>query len=148
MTPSDALPDDIEGLKRLVLAREMELAQAQADLIQSRARETSAEAMIPHLRLAIAKMRRELYGQRSERRAHRLEQMEFELADLVATASEAELAAETDASAGVTPVAAFTRKWPSRPSFPEHLLASGSWCPVRPRARAAGRPGCRSSARM
>ncbi|MDF3017655.1 MAG: hypothetical protein K0R44_2880, partial [Thermomicrobiales bacterium] len=32
MTPSDALPDDIEALKRLVLAREMELAQAQASL--------------------------------------------------------------------------------------------------------------------
>ena len=43
MTPSDALPDDIEVLKRLVLARETELAQAQADLVQSRARETSAE---------------------------------------------------------------------------------------------------------
>jgi transposase len=121
MIPSDALPDDIEVLKRLVLAREMELAQAQADLVQSRARETSAEAMIAHLRLAIAKMRREFYGQRSERRAHLLDQMEFELADLVATASEDELAAETDASAGITPVAAFTRKRPSRQSFPEHL---------------------------
>jgi transposase len=121
MTPSDALPDDIEALKRLVLAREMELAQAQADLVQSRARETSAEAMIAHLRLAIAKMRRALYGQRSERRAHLLDQMEFELADLVATASEDELAAETDASAGITPVAAFTRKRPSRQTFPDHL---------------------------
>src|SRR5215210_8602011 len=104
MTPSDALPDDIEALKRLVLAREKELAQAQADLVQSRARETSAEAMITHLRLSIAKMRRELYGQRSERRAHLLDQMEFELADLVATVSEDELAAETNASAGITAV--------------------------------------------
>jgi len=121
MTPSDALPDDIEALKRLVLAREMELAQAQADLVQSRARETSAEAMIAHLRLAIEKMRRELYGQRSERRVHLLDQMEFELADLVATASEDDLAAEADASAGGTPVAAFTRKRPSRKPFPEHL---------------------------
>jgi transposase len=121
MTPSDALPDDIEVLKRLVLARETELAQAKADLIHSRARETSAEAMIAHLRLAIEKMRRELYGQRSERRVHLLDQMEFELADLVATASEDELAAEADASAGGTPVAAFTRKRPSRKPFPEHL---------------------------
>ena len=77
--------------------------------------------MIAHLRLAIEKMRRELYGQRSERRVHLLDQMEFELADLVATASEDELAAEADASAGGTPVAAFTRKRPSRKPFPEHL---------------------------
>src|SRR5829696_5656956 len=121
MTPSDALPDDIEVLKRLVLARETELAQAKADLVHSRARETSAEAMIAHLRFAIEKMRRELYGQRSERRAHLLDQMEFELADLVATASEDDLAAEADALAGGTPVAAFTRKRPSRKPFPEHL---------------------------
>src|SRR5215218_1036488 len=66
MAPSaPALPDDIEALKRLVLAREADLARAQADLVRSRARETSAEAVIAHLRLAIEKMRREHYGQRS-----------------------------------------------------------------------------------
>jgi hypothetical protein len=68
---------------RLVSARDAELARAQADLVQSRARETSAEAMIAHLRLAIAKMRRALYGRRSERGARLLEQMELELEDAV-----------------------------------------------------------------
>jgi transposase len=121
MTPSiDALPDDIDALKRLVLAREMELAQAQADLVQSRARETSAEAMIAHLRLAIEKMRRELFGQRSERGARLLEQMELELEDLEATAAEDEHLVPRE-SDDATPVRAFTRRKPSRKPFPEHL---------------------------
>jgi transposase len=120
MTPSDALPDDIEALKRLVLAREMELAQAQASLVQSRARETSAEAMIAQLRLAIEKMRRELFGQRSERGARLLEQMELELEDLEATAAEDEHLVPRE-SDDATPVRAFTRRKPSRKPFPEHL---------------------------
>ena len=111
-------------LKRLVLAREMELAQAQADLVQSRARETSAEAMIAHLRLAIEKMRRELYGQRSERGARLLEQMELALEDLEATAAEDEHLADRQADDS-TPVRAFTRRKPSRKPFHERR-ASGS----------------------
>ena len=48
-----ALPDDVAALQRLVLAREAELAAAQAELVEAKARETSAEAMILQLRLAI-----------------------------------------------------------------------------------------------
>ena len=58
--PISALPDDVEALKRLVLARE-------ADLADARARQSSSEALIAHLRLTIEKMRRDVYGQRSER---------------------------------------------------------------------------------
>ena len=82
--------------------------------------ESSAEALIAHLRLTIEKMRRELYGQRSERSARLLDQMELELEELEATASEDELAAERAAAAGTT-VRSFTRKKPSRKPFPEHL---------------------------
>lgn len=69
-----ALPDDVDALRRLVWAREAELAAVQADLAQAKARETSAEAMILQLRLAVEKMRRELYGQRSERGSRLLDQ--------------------------------------------------------------------------
>jgi len=117
----DALPTDVETLQRRLLAREAELAKTQSDLAEARARESSKEAVIAHLQFAIAKMRRELYGQRSERRARLLDQMEFELADLVATASEDELAAERTAVAAGTTVRSFTRKKPSRKPFPEHL---------------------------
>jgi hypothetical protein len=47
----------VAALKRLVLAREAELAAAQVQLIQAKARETSTEAMILHLRLAVEKLR-------------------------------------------------------------------------------------------
>jgi transposase len=115
-----ALPDDIEALKRLVVAREADLARAQADLVRSRVRETSAEAVIAHLRLAIEKMRRALYGQRSERGTRLLEQMELELEDWEATVAEDELLAET-AAGDATSVRPFTRRKPVRKPLPEHL---------------------------
>jgi len=78
-----ALPNDIEALKRLVLVGEAVPAQVRRDLVEARARESSGEALIAHLRLTIEKMRREIYGQRSERSARLLDQMEFELAALI-----------------------------------------------------------------
>jgi transposase len=123
-----ALPNDIEALKRLVLAREVELAEVhvdlattRADLVQSQSRESTAEALIAHLRVTIEKMRREVYGQRSERSARLLDQMELELEELEATASEDDLAAERAATVAGTTVRSFSRKKPSRKPFPEHL---------------------------
>ncbi len=49
-------------------------------------------ALIAHLELRIEKLKRELYGQRSERTARLVEQLELELEDLVAAATEEELA--------------------------------------------------------
>ena len=121
-----ALPDDIEALKRLVLAREVELAEVyadltttRADLVRSQSRESSGEAVIAHLRLTIEKMRREVYGQRNERSARLLDQMELELEELEAAASEDELAAEM--APAPTTVGSCTRKKPSRKPFPEDL---------------------------
>jgi len=123
-----ALPNDIETLQRLLLAREVELAKAhadlaitRADLVHSRARESNADAVIAHLRLTIEMMRRAAYGQRSERSARLLDQMEFELEELEAAASEDELAAERATPAAGTTVRSFTRKKPSRKPFPEYL---------------------------
>ncbi len=111
---AEALPDDVETLKRLLRARDVELAQARAEA-------STAEALIAHLRLSIEKMRREVYGQRSERRARLLDQMELELEELEAVASEDELAAEQAAMAAVPTVGSFRRRKPSRKPFPEHL---------------------------
>jgi transposase len=118
---SAALPTDVEMLQRLLLTREAELAKTQSDLAEARARESGKEAVIAQLQLAIAKLRRELYGQRSERSARLLDQLEFELEELEATASEDELAAERAAAGTSTTVRAFARKKPSRHPFPEHL---------------------------
>src|SRR5262249_54852753 len=68
----------------------------------------------------IAKLTRQLYGQRSERSKRLIEQMELAFAELESSASEDELAAER-AVAKTTNVAAFTRKRPARQPFPAHL---------------------------
>lgn len=115
MSAADSLPDDVATLKRLVLARDAERARARAEA-------SSADALIAHLRLAIEKMRRELYGQRSERKAHLLDQMELKLEELEADAAEDELAAETAAaSTGDTTVRPHTRRKHARKPFPAHL---------------------------
>jgi transposase len=90
-----------------------EAAGAQADL-------SSQEALIAHLKLEIEKLRRELYGSSSERKARLLEQLELQLEDLEAAATEDELAAE-QAAAGTQTVRSFQRRRPLRKPFPDHL---------------------------
>jgi transposase len=133
MPSVDALPDDTESLKRLLLAREQELAVAReqvataaAEAAALRAKAAGDQALIAHLKLQIEKLRRERFGQRSERSARLLDQLELQLEELEASATEDELAAEKAASDAVqaaktTKVAAFTRQRPARKPFPEHL---------------------------
>src|SRR5436305_14756164 len=119
MSAADSLPDDVETLKRLVQAREAELAHARAESASARAEASSAEALITHLRLTIEKLKRDLFGARNERKARLLDQMELQLEEAEAAASEDELAAEK--AAATTQVRAFTRKRPARKPFPAHL---------------------------
>jgi transposase len=120
MTTVDALPDDAESLKRLLLVREAELAVATAEAATLRAEAADRQALIVHLKLQIEKLRRAQFGSRAERTARLLDQLELQLEDLEASATEDELAAE-QAAARTTEVAAFVRKRPSRKAFPEHL---------------------------
>jgi transposase len=108
-----ALPDDVDALKAALLAARAEVAAAQAE-------QSSNLALISHLKLQIEKLNRDRFGPRSERTARLLDQMELQLEELEASASEDELAAET-AAARTTTVAGFTRKHPARRPFPEHL---------------------------
>src|SRR4029077_4753964 len=92
-----ALPSDLASAYMALLA-EREALQAEhdvavADAANARAELSDNEALIAHLELRIEKLKRELYGQRSERTA-RIEQLELELEELVTTASEDELAAQ------------------------------------------------------
>ena len=121
MTPMDHLPNDTESLKRLLLAREEELAAVSAEAATLRAQATDDQTLIAHLKLQIEKLRRDRFGQRSERSARLLDQLELQLEELEASATEDELAAEKAVTQS-TKVAAFTRKRPSsRKPFPEHL---------------------------
>ena len=100
------LPDDIATLR--------------AELTLARAQLADDAATIARQNLEIAKLKRQIYGPRSERTARLLDQMELELEELEAAATEDEIAAER-AAAKSTNVAPFTRKRPSRQPFPEHL---------------------------
>jgi len=102
----DSQPDDLATLK--------------AELALARARNADDAATIARQKLEIAKLKRQIYGARSERTARLLDQMELDLEDLEAAATEDEIAAE-QAAIKTTTVAAFTRKRPSRQPFPEHL---------------------------
>jgi transposase len=109
----DALPDDIEALK-------VALVVARAEVAAVRAQHSDDQALIAHLKLQIEKLHRDRYGPRSERTARLLDQLELQLAELEASATEDEIAAERVA-ARATNVASFTRKRPSRKLFPAHL---------------------------
>jgi len=91
-----------------------------AELALARARMAEDAATIARQNLEIAKLKRQIFGPRSERAARLIDQMELELEDLEAAATEDEIAAER-AAARITNVSAFTRKPPSRQPFPEHL---------------------------
>src|SRR5438128_8443731 len=132
LTPDD-LPSDLasalaalraEREARLRVEAERDVAQTEASNWQAEAAKAQAmlsdtEARIAHLELRIEKLKRELYGQRSERTARLIEQLELQLEDLVTTASEDELAAA--AAAKIQSVRSFTRKRPVRKPWPENI---------------------------
>src|SRR5205814_5300095 len=83
---------------------------------QAEARALGAEAMVAHLKLLIAKMRRDRFGPSAER-SRLLDQLELQLEELEASATEDEAVANADA----TPVRSFTRKRPVRSPLPAYL---------------------------
>ncbi len=100
---ADQLPEGEEALK--------------AALIETRAKLSGAQALIEHLQLVIAKMKREQFGPRSERSQRLLDQMELQLEELAAAAGEDEVRAEQ----ARIPVQGFFRRQATRRNFPAHL---------------------------
>jgi transposase len=122
----DSLPSDLAAAHALILAEraarkesEVRAARADADLTHAQATAFSAEALIARLRLEIEKLRRTLYGARSERKERLVDQLEMQLEDVEADATEDELAAER--STPSTVVKTFERRRPARKPFPDHL---------------------------
>src|SRR6056297_419567 len=110
---------EIARLRAELAASEARAEAAESDLAQARAVVSTSEAMIKHLRLEIAKLRREQYGHSSERRARLIDQLELQLEELEAAATEDEIGAEKVAK--TTTVAGFDRRRPARKPFPDHL---------------------------
>ena len=138
--PFDSLPSDLAAAHALILAEraarmesQARAASAEADLAHAQATGSSAEALIARLRLEIEKLRRRLYGVRSERKERLLDQLEMQLEDVEADAIENELAAERAAPSTV--VKSFERRRSARKPFPEHLprervvIAAPQSCP-------------------
>jgi transposase len=113
----DDLPNDIEALKIALISVQTHYKRIEAEL---RAKASDDEALIARLRLMIAKLNRDRFGPRSERTSRLLDQLELQLEELEASATEDELTAET-ATPKTTQVSSFERKRPSRKPLPEHL---------------------------
>jgi transposase len=101
------LPDDIDALRAVAAS--------------ALARNADDKATIAHQKLEIAKLKRQIYGPRSERTSRLIEQMELELDEAAAAAAEADIAAERAAAKTTTVVATFERQRPARQPFPAHL---------------------------
>ena len=95
------------------------LLNAEAEAARARAMNADLAARVALLELQNEKMRRALYGQRSERGHLLIDQLELGLEELEASAGEDEALGQR-ASVG-TNVVAFTRARPSRKPLPDHL---------------------------
>ena len=113
-----SLPDDIDALKAALIAARTEAAAEKACAVAAVAELAQGRALIAHLNLEIEKLRRTIYGPRSERTARLLDQLELQLEEAEAGAAE-ELAAEHTKPS--TTVGSFARKRPARKPFPDHL---------------------------
>ena len=102
-TTPDHLPEGTAALK--------------AALIEARAKLSGAEALIEHLQLVIAKMKRQMFGPRSERSQRLIDQLELQLEELAAAAGEDATKAET----ARVQVQGFTRQQATRRNFPADL---------------------------
>ena len=96
-------------------------SRAAVEALNAKAAASSTEALIAHLTLQIEKLRRELYGSRSERKARLLDQLEMQLEDAEATAGEDASAAEATMPK-TDPVTSVSRRRSGRKPFPAHLL--------------------------
>src|SRR5258708_35988108 len=100
VTASESLPADLAAAHSMILAErfarveaEIKLVDARAEAAKAQADPSNTEALISRLKLEIEKLRRELYGSRSEGMAGLRAQMEVPLEDLEAAATAVRLAA-------------------------------------------------------
>src|SRR6202453_2206677 len=117
---SEALPDDVAALKVALIAERARRLEVAAELAVARAKASEDMALIAAQKLRIAKLERQVYGQRSERSARLIDQLALEFEELETSATEDELAAE-QAAARTTTGRAFTRRRAERDTFPDHL---------------------------
>src|ERR1700733_50458 len=119
-TPRDAVPEDITALKVALASERAKALEIAAELAVPRAKASEDSALIAQQKLEIAKLQRQIYGQRSERSSRLIDQLTLTFEELESSATEDELAAER-AVARTTTVRGFARTRPERNTFPDHL---------------------------
>ncbi len=130
MAPAfEALPDDVAALKAALVAEREKGLKTAAELAVANAKAAEDQALIAAQKLRIAKLERQVYGQRSERSARLIEQLSLEFEEQAASATEDELAAEK-AVAKTTNVRPFTRRSPERNTFPANSDAFRPGIPI------------------
>ena len=116
----EALQAALAASERRAAAAEQRAETAEAAAAQVTAEASAAQALIAHLKLQIEKLKRALYGQKSESKARLLEQLELQLEELEAGAGEDDLAAERLAARSGQARPSGRRK-PARKPFPADL---------------------------
>ena len=119
----------LEAMTARAIAAESDAVNAKADAVDAKAdaayvkaRLTTTTVLIESMKLEIARLRREHFGQTSERGARLLEQLEFQLEDLQADRAEDEIAADAAArKAGRPEIERRLRRQPVKKPFPAHL---------------------------
>src|SRR2546426_367248 len=90
----EAIPDDIVALKEALAVERAKALEIAAELAVARAKASEDSALIAQQKLRIAKLERQVYGQRSERTSRLVDQLALTFEELEADATEDELAAE------------------------------------------------------
>src|SRR5215210_5638436 len=92
--PREDLPKEMDALRAALIAERARAARVEAELAVARAKASHDAALIAHQQLQIEKLRRQLYGPRSERTVRLLDQMELAFEEFESSASEDEITAE------------------------------------------------------
>ncbi|MFM2045108.1 MAG: hypothetical protein RLY86_3684 [Pseudomonadota bacterium] len=87
---TDDLPTDLAAAHALILSQRAALAEAEERAREARREAGSLALEIERLKLQLAKARRALYGQSSERARLLVEQLELQLEELEETRARAE----------------------------------------------------------
>ena len=130
MRSPETLPDNIAALQTALTAERTARQQAEA-------RASGAEAMVAYLKLLIAKMKRERFGQSAERGRKLLDQLELQLEELEASATEDAVAAGS-AEPDPTSVRSLAGKRPMRAPLPAHLPRERVVVPAPPSCPCCG----------
>jgi hypothetical protein len=101
-SPGDDLPEDVSALREALIVARVRALEIAADLAVAKAKASEDMALIAQQKLRIAKLERQVYGQRSERSARLIDQLALNFEELEASATEDELAAKKAAARTAT----------------------------------------------